>query len=626
MVDINAKYEEARKAVDDQDKEGFMKIIQDVMQTSPSYLENLKGEGKLVYPNSAVNNFEIAPIKQTSREEYDDILDNSRKAQEIWASVPVSARQTFLKDLGEKLKEYEGQIGFAISSNVGKGRKDSETELGKAIAWGEWANKAETAKLFAPEYAELHNKKIGAKVSKPAGVVGVMTSFNYPLALSLAGIVPAILTGNSVIFKSASKAPHWAFFFQDAFEETMDKFLTAEGRKLKLSDEEKQLLGGSLFSVINGRQNSLDLDADNIFFVGGTETGQGFARKREEQQKKLDADNEFLKEAEFQESDEPEYAIILRQLAEENGSRKILTTHLELGGNSAMIVLESAFDGIDSPEAEANKAEEIAQMLFDGAYGNSGQRCTAARMIIFDESKEAEIVCAEFLNLVEQGCKVGNPFDPAMKYGALVDSSSANKIGGLIECAQNLAKEGQDVSVYGGGRIGENASPKGGMYFRPGVIDWRGLDIEVMKETKVRVDYEDNDKDKPIYESLYEALRHETFGPLVNLIAQAKDKEHAVALVKEWDAEGLAAGAVANDSDLDYLQEKLVDGGVVTSLKRNGTPKDPSPAGAHGNVSSKYHTGGEHFYESFTREVKVGIEELKEVERVFDSGRGRQVA
>lgn len=273
-----------------------------------------------------------------------------------------------------------------------------------------------------------------------------------------------------------------------------------------------------------------------------------------------------------------------------------------------MIVLGSAFEGIEGDEARDEKAQEIAQMIFDGAYGNSGQRCTAARMLIMDGSPEALLVYEKFIALVEQEHKIGNAFDGENLYGALNDAGAAFKMDALTAAANSLKDQGYVVKTHGGGRISENEAPKGGIYYRPAVLDWREVPIDVMKSTKIVIGHKwdkEAGAEVPVETSLYEALRHETFGPMVNIVAQAKDREHAVELVKEWDAEGLAAGGVGNKADLEYLHKELEEGKVVTTFNSNGTPKDHSPNRAHGNVSQPFHTGGEHWDESYTREFET---------------------
>lgn len=585
---ISEAYSAAKGAVYTQDHAALLKATERVMRQSSSYKANLDGAGTSIHPVTAINGQAIAPIKRTSSTEYSEILASSRNAQAVWSSISLSKRQIFMKLFRDELEKEKESIGFAISADVGKGRKDSEVELGKAMAWLDWAQEPGTAALFAPSYQESHSVKTGVTVQNPAGVVGVMTSFNYPLALSIAGIIPALLTGNSVILKTASKAPHWAFFFQDAFGRAIEKFLQQESRTLNLSDSDARALSG-LFSAIHGRDNSLDIDADNLFFVGGTQTGHMLQEKRDAKQVELQALH-------------PE-------------SR--LTTHLELGGNSVMIVLKSAAEGCDERADKEKKADEIAEIIFKGAYGNSGQRCTGVRQLVLeathDDREFADLVFVAFTRRVIEDHKIGNPFDEQMLYGALNDPGAAAKIEALTNAATQLG-----AIRYGGGRLGDNISPRGGIYYAPAVLDWRNVSDNDLRNTSITLGREAT--------SLYEALRHETFGPLVNVVREAKSREEAVGLVTTWDAEKLSAGAVGNSADLQFLQEQLVDAGIVTSLKHNGAPKDPSPKGAHGNAGQTFHTGGDRFYASFTRESRqTGPQAVGTAEKIFDGHTGRVV-
>ncbi|HYL65132.1 MAG TPA: aldehyde dehydrogenase family protein [Candidatus Methylomirabilis sp.] len=233
----------------------------------------------------------LAHIETTSPAALPEILARTRTAQVAWASLPVEKRCAQLRLLRERMFEMRGLLADTVVAESGKPRVEALfADVFVALDTAEYFSKY-GARLLQPERVPHHSNaaklKTGRLVYDPVGVIGIISSWNYPLAIPLSQIIPAVAAGNAVICKTSEFTPQCGALIEKLF---------IEAHFLK-----------NLVTVIQGGgeagQALIDAVPDKIFFTGSVPTGRRVA---------------------------------------EACAKKLVPSVLELGGKDAMIVLSDA--------------------------------------------------------------------------------------------------------------------------------------------------------------------------------------------------------------------------------------------------------------------------------------------
>jgi len=284
----------------------------------------------------------------------------------------------------------------AIEARAEEIARDMSTEMGKPLreARGETARASQILRYAAGEafraVGELFEQSLtGAQVStrrRPVGVVALITPWNFPIAIPVWKLAPALIYGNTVVLKLAYEAPLTGLHIAEAFAE-------AE-------------LPAGVLNVLTGRGSTVgaalveDPRVRAISFTGSVATGRG-----------------------------------VRDAATKAGKR----VQLELGGHNPMIVMD---------DADLGRAVEAA---YAGAFWSAGQKCTATRRIyvqgpVYDTFRE------QLLERIARG-RVGDPLDPDVEVGPIVNESQFEEITAAIERGKN---DGGTI-IAGGERADEEA-------------------------------------------------------------------------------------------------------------------------------------------------------------------------
>ena len=269
------------------------------------------------------------------------------------------------------------------------------TEMGKPLreARGETARASQILRFaageaFRPVGEHFEQSATGAQVStrrRPVGVVGLITPWNFPIAIPVWKLAPALIYGNTVVLKLAYEAPLTGLHIAEAFAEAG--------------------LPAGVLNVLTGRGSTVgaalveDPRIAAISFTGSVATGHG-----------------------------------VRDAATKVGKR----VQLELGGHNPLIVMA---------DADLGRAVEAA---YAGAFWSAGQKCTATRRI-YVQSGVYDAFREQFLARIERG-KVGDPSDPEVEVGPIVNESQFDEIVGAIERGRS---EGGTV-IAGGERADEH--------------------------------------------------------------------------------------------------------------------------------------------------------------------------
>jgi len=316
------------------------------------------------------------------------IVARAAEAFVTWRLVPAPRRGEFVRLLGEELRAAKAALGRLVTLEVGKVPSEGEGEVQEMIDICDFAVglSRQLQGLAIPSERADHRMM---EQWHPAGVVGVITAFNFPVAVFSWNAALALVCGDAVIWKPSEKAPLTALAVQALVARAAARF------------------GGvpdGLVTVVTGGRAIGEMLVDDpriavLSATGSTRMGRAVG---------------------------------------ERVARRFGRAILELGGNNASIV---------TPSADLDLA--VRAIAF-GAMGTAGQRCTTLRRLIVHESIYDALVPR--LAKVYRGVSVGNPLSGAVLVGPLVDAAALEAMQKALEAAKaagGTVTGGEPVSVDG---------------------------------------------------------------------------------------------------------------------------------------------------------------------------------
>jgi aldehyde dehydrogenase (NAD+) len=313
--------------------------------------------------SSPVDGKLIASVYQASEEDYQHIIESAQKAFSVWRSVPAPARGEIVRKIGLQLREYKEALGRLVSYEMGKSLQEGMGEVQEMIDISDFAL-GQSRQLYG---LAMHSERPLHRMYEqyhPLGVVGVVTAFNFPVAVWSWNAMLAAVCGDVVVWKPSSRTPLTAI----AVQKIAARVLTENGYP------------EGIFNLIIGKGSTIgermlhDKHVQLLSITGSTPVG--------------------------------------RHAAEVVAAR-FGKTILELGGNNAIII---------TPDADLKIA--IPAVVF-GAVGTAGQRCTTTRRLIVHESVYEKVKAA--LLGAYKSIRVGNPLDENNHVGPLVDKSAVEE-------------------------------------------------------------------------------------------------------------------------------------------------------------------------------------------------------
>ena len=369
---------------------------------------NRKAKGPELVSYSPTDGSVIGKTTQASAEDYQEAVAKAQEAFKLWRKVPAPKRGDFVFKLGLAIREHKHALGSLVSFEMGKSLQEGLGEVQEIIDVCDLA-----VGLSRQLYGlTMHSERAEHRMYEqwhPLGVVGIITSFNFPVAVWGWNTMIAWVCGNTCVWKPSEKTPLSAIAMQNIVTKVL---------------KENNLPEGICNLVVGDRTIGETMASDkNIALLSAT----GSTRMGKE---------------------------VAKNVASRLG--KYL---LELGGNNAIIVTESA---------DLNLA--VPGIVF-GAVGTAGQRCTTTRRILVHNSKKEELI--QRLVKAYGQVKIGDPLDSNNHMGPLIDKQSVNNFVNAI----TQAKEQGGKILYGGHTIpslGEN-------FVEPSIISVDSQ-IDIMKQ------------------------------------------------------------------------------------------------------------------------------------------------
>ena len=400
---------------------------------------------------------------QTSGEA--DALRAVAAAQEAlpgWSDTPAPMRAGVLFRALEILRQKADEIARTITTEEGKPLADAQGEVKRAMNIMEYAA-GEGRRMFGyTTPSELPNT-VAYTTRRPLGVVAIITPWNFPIAIPAWKIAPALICGNTLVFKPASGTPLSAVKLVEVYEEA------------GLPPGVLNLVTGPGSLVGNALVESPEVKA--ISFTGSTEIGTDI------------------------------YGL---------GARLLKKVQCEMGGKNAVILLA---------DADLDKA---LGGIVQGAFGSTGQRCTATSRVIVEAS-----IYDEFMEqLIERTAKlkIGNGLDADVDISPLASQSQFNIVSEYIGIG---TEEGAKL-VYGGHGLSGGIYDEG-YYIEPTIFTDVGLDMRIAQE--------------------------EIFGPVLTVF-KAEDLEEAIQISNSVKF-GLSSSVYTKDLTRAFQYINTVDAGMV---------------------------------------------------------------
>ena len=332
---------------------------------------NSFGGGAEIESYSPVDGSLIGKVTATTPEEYEKVMQAATAAFKDWRLKPAPLRGEIVRQYGEKLRAYKQELGELVSYEMGKSLQEGLGEVQEMIDICDFAVGL-SRQLHG---LTMHSERPGHRMYEqyhPLGVVGIISAFNFPVAVWNWNTALAWISGDTCVWKASEKAPLCAVACQNIWNEVAKENDLPEGISCIINGDYKV-----------GEMMTSDDRLPLISATGSTRMGR----------------------------------IVGAEVAKRFG-----TSLLELGGNNAIII---------TPNADLEIT--IIGALF-GAVGTCGQRCTSTRRLIIHESVYDEV--KNKLAKAYTQLSIGNPLDESNHVGPLIDKDAVNMYLNAIEKAK----------------------------------------------------------------------------------------------------------------------------------------------------------------------------------------------
>ncbi|MCH7411138.1 aldehyde dehydrogenase family protein [Belliella sp. DSM 111904] len=328
------------------------------------------GEGMASY--SPADGKLIASVQVTDKSSYDQVMNKALLAFKEWRMIPAPQRGEIVRQVGNALRELKEDLGKLVSYEMGKSYQEGLGEVQEMIDICDFA-----VGLSRQLYGlTMHSERPSHRMYEqwhPLGVVGIISAFNFPVAVWSWNAMIALVCGNVCVWKPSEKAPLSAIACQHIISKVLKGNNVPEGVSCLINGDYRV-----------GEYLAKDKRVPLVSATGSTRMGKLVAQ------------------------------VVGQRLGK---------TLLELGGNNAMIV---------SQHADLDIA--IRASLF-GAVGTAGQRCTTTRRLIVHDAVYEEV--KNRLRAAYQKLVVGNPLDEANHVGPLIDKEAVKMYLKAIDKVKN---------------------------------------------------------------------------------------------------------------------------------------------------------------------------------------------
>lgn len=389
----------------------------------------------------------IGIAKQATRDEAKRAVDAAAENFPKWKATPAPTRGRIVGRAARLLEEHKEELAQILTREEGKTLAESRGELQRSINVAEFCA-GESRRMNGETIQSELPSNFAYTIKQPLGVVACVTPWNFPVAIPIWKIAPALVAGNAVVFKPASLTPATAVRITEIFEEA-----------------------GIPPGVLN------------LIIGSGSEAGDEIIN------------HPAVKAVSFTGSNEVGIRLY------EEVSRRGGKVQCEMGGKNPVVILE---------DADLDLAVESTAQ---GAFGSSGQRCTAtSRAVVIND------VADEFVERIAkraESMRIGDGMDASTEMGPSVDEGQFKTVLKYID----IGREDGATLVCGGQRASGDGLDKG-FFVKPTVFDHVTPDMRVARE--------------------------EIFGPVLSVL-RVKNFEEAMEVANDTEY-GLSSSIFSNDA------------------------------------------------------------------------------
>ncbi|MDO5977861.1 aldehyde dehydrogenase family protein [Flavivirga spongiicola] len=334
--------------------------------------ENWVGNSKKIIDiKSPVNNDCIGTIQLADNHSYKVVVSKAKEAFPIWKSMPAPQRGDIVRQFGDALRKEKENLAKLVSYEMGKSLQEGYGEVQEMIDICDFAVGLSRQLYGLQMHSERPNHRMFEQWH-PLGIVGIISAFNFPVAVWAWNATLAWICGNVCVWKPSEKTPFSAMACQEIFKKILKQNALPEGIS-------NIIIGDSDI----GKLMASDYDIALISATGSTKMGKSVSQ---------------------------------------TVGKRLGKSILELGGNNAIIVTQ-----------EADLDIAVPAIVF-GAVGTAGQRCTSTRRLIVHKSCYQNLL-DKLIHAYKQ-LRIGNPLNEKNHVGPLIDVDAVNDYLKTIEEAQ----------------------------------------------------------------------------------------------------------------------------------------------------------------------------------------------
>ncbi len=466
-------------------------------------------ESKRTFENRNPANWDeiVGVFPKSTAKDIEKAVAAAKKAFKTWKNVPVPKRGEILGRCGDIMVERKEELAKLETREMGKVIKETRGDVQEGIDTAYYAF-GEGRRFFGITTPSELTEKICYTVRKPIGIAGLITPWNFPMAIPCWKVIPALLSGNTAVIKPASDTPATA----TKLVETLMEAGIPEG----------------VINIVHGAGREVGEallahpDVGVISFTGSSEVGS--------------------------------------RIAEVSG-KTLKRVSLELGGKNAQIVMSDA------------DLELATDGVLWGAFGTTGQRCTATSRLILD----GKIYDTFIETLAERAkkIKIGNGLDELVEMGPVINSGQREIIHNYVQIGK---KEGAKLVV--GGEFYEEGECSKGWFYKPTIF----ADVKA----GMRIEQE------------------EIFGPVLSVI-KFNTFEEAIAIMNDTKY-GLSSSIYTKDVNIAMKAAEEIEAGITYINGPTIGAECHLPFGGVKNTGNGHREGGLAVYEIFTETKTIYVD------------------
>ncbi|HTX99930.1 MAG TPA: aldehyde dehydrogenase family protein [Bacteroidota bacterium] len=449
----------------------------------------------------------VGVFPKSGKEDVDCAVKCARKAFEQWRLVPAPKRGDIMRKVGDLMVARKEDLAKQMTREMGKVLTETRGDVQEGIDTAYYAS-SEGRRLFGHTVPSELPNKFNMAMRVPIGVAGVVTPWNFPMAIPTWKIFPALLCGNSVVFKPASDTPATA----TSLVEILLEAGVPEGVINLVHGG-----GGEVGMAIVGHP-----DVDLVSFTGSTVVGKKIA---------------------------------------EVGAQTLKRVSLELGGKNAQIVMN-----------DANLDLALEGVLW-GAFGTTGQRCTATSRLILQDGVHDKFV--DMLVSRVKKLKLGDGLVDGVDVGPCVNEGQRQTVAGYVKVG---LEQGAKIAI--GGKIAADGALAKGWFYEPTVF------VDVKPEHRI--------------------AKEEIFGPVLSVI-RVKTLDEAITVLNDT-IYGLSSSIYTNDVNGAFRAMRDIKAGITYINAPTIGAEAHMPFGGVKQTGNGHREGGWTVYEFFSEWKTVYVD------------------